>query len=411
VTEALTPHEELTLRRDWRLFAVLTFLFSFGFAVYSGPFQNFLRDVLHAHALDLGKLESLREIPGLCAALMAGTLVALAEARIAAFGLMAAAIGIAVSGICKSFPPLIAITVFWSVGFHLWTAVQNAITLALAKGKEGGRHLGRMSGIGAVATIVGLGAAYLLSLAKSPYWAYFVLAGAAIFASGLLAEMLSTHSSSGVRERLVVRREYSLFYLLMFLEGCRRQIFSIFASFALILIYKVPVAQMLAIQLVNAVMIAFTAPAMGKMVDRRGERGPLTFYAIGLILVFFGYAHFENRFALIGLFLIDNILFSFGVGFTTYLHRIVRPGDLTPCLAMGVTMNHIAAVTVPFFGALLWQDTGNYHFPFWVGVAISAVSLIATQFLPKGASGVHVADPEYGSGAEEGVSPVIAELP
>ncbi|HTQ11932.1 MAG TPA: MFS transporter [Fimbriimonadaceae bacterium] len=411
MTAALSPQEEMTLRRDWRLFAALTFLFSFGFAVYSGPFQNFLRDVLRAHELDLGKLESFREIPGLCAALMTGTLVALAEARIAAFGLMAAAVGIAVSGICKSFPPLIAITVFWSVGFHLWSTMQNAITLALAKGKEGGRHLGRMSGIGAVATIAGLGAAYLLSLLKSPYWGYFVLAGATIFAAGILAHMLSTHSSSGVRERIVVRREYGLFYLLSFLEGCRRQIFSIFASFALILVYEVPVAEMLAIQLVNSVMIAFTAPAMGKMVDRRGERGPLTFYAIGLILVFFGYAHFENRYALIALFLIDNVLFSFGVGFTTYLHRIVRPGDLTPCLAMGVTMNHIAAVTVPLFGALLWQDTGNYHFPFWVGVAISAVSLVATRFLPKGAGAVRVGSPEYGSGAEEGVSPVIAELP
>ncbi|MFI5386702.1 MAG: MFS transporter [Fimbriimonadales bacterium] len=411
MSATLSEREEALLRRDWRLFSALTFLFSFGFAVYSGPFQNFLRDVLHAQALDLGKLESLREIPGLCAALMAGTLVALAEARIAAVGLIVGAVGIAASGLCKTFPPLIAITVFWSIGFHLWSSVQSAITLALAKGKEGGRHLGRMSGIGAAASIAGLGAAWLLSLAGTPYWGYFVVAGAAIFASGVLAELLSTHSSGGARQRIVVRREYGLYYLLMFLEGCRRQIFSIFASFALILIYKVPVAQMLAVQLINSVMIAFTAPWMGRVVDRKGERGPLSFYAIALIVVFAGYACFENRYALIGLFLIDNVLFSFSVGFTTYLHRIVRPGELTPCLAMGVTMNHVAAVTVPFFGALLWQATGNYHLPFWVGVGISAVALVATRYLPKGAPPVHVDVPEYGSGAEEGVSPVIAELP
>ena len=80
----------------------------------------------------------------------------------------------------------------------------------------------------------------------------------------------------------------------------------------------------------------------------------LTFYSIGLIVVFLGYATFWNMWALCGLFLIDNVLFSFGVGFTTYLHRIVRPGELTPCLSMGVTMNHIAAVTVPIGGAWLW---------------------------------------------------------
>jgi hypothetical protein len=82
------------------------------------------------------------------------------------------------------------------------------------------------------------------------------------------------------------------------------------------------------------------------------------------------------------LFLIDNVLFSFGVGFTTYLHRIVRENELTPCLAMGTTMNHIAAVTVPVGGAWLWKHYNNYQLPFWVGVAIAAVSLIATRWLP-----------------------------
>ncbi|HLK54990.1 MAG TPA: hypothetical protein VKU00_00410, partial [Chthonomonadaceae bacterium] len=87
-TEAYPDLEaDLLLRRDWRLFGALTFLFAFGFAVYSGVFQNYLRDVLHASPLTLGNLESLREIPGLLAALMAGTLVALAEARIAGLGL------------------------------------------------------------------------------------------------------------------------------------------------------------------------------------------------------------------------------------------------------------------------------------------------------------------------------------
>lgn len=180
------------------------------------------------------------------------------------------------------------------------------------------------------------------------------------------------------------RREYGLYYLLTFLEGCRRQIFSIFASFALILVYHVPVQHMLLLQFVNSVLIAVTAPRIGKLVDRVGEKLPLTAYAIGLIVVFLGYATFENVWALYALFLIDNVLFSFGVGFTTYLHRIVRPAELTPSLAMGTTMNHIAAVTVPVGGAYLWSVTGNYQLPFWVGVGIAGVSLIATRWLPTG---------------------------
>ena len=90
-TPTSTPHKA-SLRRDWAKFTALTFLFSFGFAIYAGVFQNFLRDILEAGPLQLGSLESLREIPGLLAALMAGTLVALAESRIAGFGLLIAEI-------------------------------------------------------------------------------------------------------------------------------------------------------------------------------------------------------------------------------------------------------------------------------------------------------------------------------
>ena len=55
----LTPLEESALRRDWKLFTLLTFLFGFGFQLYAGPFQNFLRDVLHADEVNLGTLESM----------------------------------------------------------------------------------------------------------------------------------------------------------------------------------------------------------------------------------------------------------------------------------------------------------------------------------------------------------------
>ena len=376
------------LRRDWTNYAVSTFLFFFGFSIYAGVFQNFLRDNLHAGPTDLGSLESLREIPGLLAALMAGTLAALAEARIAGLGLIVTSIGIGISGMATRFWPLASITVFWSIGFHLYASVASAITLALAQGQEGGKHLGRMSAVGSTATLLALGISSCGSkLAPDlSYNVYFAVAGISIFASGVLCYRLSAHTSHGKRSPIILRKEYGLYYLLIFLEGCRRQIFSIFASFALILVYKVPLANMLLLQFINAIMISITAPYIGKMVDRLGEKRPLTFYSVGLIVVFLGYALFQNVNALYALFLIDNVLFTFGVGFTTYLHRIVREQEITPCLAMGTTMNHIAAVTVPFGGAWLWQSYHNYQLPFWVGVGIAVVSLGATRWLPEGSA-------------------------
>jgi MFS family permease len=398
ITREPAPASEITdenraveeaVRRDWRNFTTLTFLFMFGFAIYNGVFQNFLRDTHHAGPLHLGGLESLREVPGLLAALTTGTLVALAESRVAGLGLLVTAFGIAGTGLMPNYAALIFISVFWSIGFHLYITVSPAITLTLARGRESGRHLGRMTSIGSMATLVGLGTAFGAARLFShlPYNLFFFTAGACILVASLLCMRLSAHAEGAPRARLIFRREYGLFYLLTFLEGCRRQIFSIFASFALILVYQVPLSAMLALQFSNAILISLTAPRIGRVIDRYGERKPLIFYSVALIVVFLGYATFQTVGALYALFLIDYVLFSFGMGFTTYLHRIVRDGELTPCLAMGTTMNHIAAVTVPVGGALLWTYSKNYQLPFWVGVGIATISLFATFSLPKG---IHV---------------------
>ncbi len=196
--EDLSEQQEAALRRDWKLFTALTFLFMFGFTVYSGVFQNYLRDTFHSGPVGLGGLESTREVPGLLAALTTGILVALAESHVAALGLAITAIGIGVTGSMPNYAGLVGITVFWSIGFHLYATMSSAITLALGKGKEGGRHLGRMAGVGAVATILAL----LLSYAASKlihglsYSIYFVVAGAFILASAVLCWLLSSHAES-----------------------------------------------------------------------------------------------------------------------------------------------------------------------------------------------------------------------
>ncbi|MCW3060993.1 MAG: Arabinose efflux permease, partial [Capsulimonas sp.] len=44
----------------------------------------------------------------------------------------------------------------------------------------------------------------------------------------------------------------------------------------------------------------------------------------------------------------------------------------------------VAAVTVRIGGAWLWLHFHNYQLPFWIGVAIAGVSLIAMHWLPTG---------------------------
>lgn len=377
-----SPNRLNSRARDWRLFGGATFCYAFGFAVYNGLFQNFFREILHGGPGQLGVLESLREVPGLLTAFTAGTLALVSETRIGSLALLISAGGIAATGLAPSYWPLVAITVFWSVGMHLWFALSPAITLSLAEGKEGGRHLGRMAGIGAVAVLAALAVTRVLK----PYLSYRVLflgAGGLIFTAGLMASFISRRERKHDAPRLLLRREYGLYYWLTFLEGCRRQIFGTFAPFVLIVVYRTRVETMLTLALINAAVSTLAAPAIGRWIDRLGERRMLMVYYVILFAVFAGYALIPYALALYGLYLLDNLLFAFAIAITTYLNGIVRQGEMTPSLTMGTTMNHVAAVVVPVTGGVLWKAAGDFRIPFWIGMAVVILSLDAARRIPR----------------------------
>ncbi len=101
---------------------------------------------------------------------------------------------------------------------------------------------------------------------------------------------------------------------------------------------------------------------------------------LGLFFVFIGYAVLKNVNQLYVLYCIDNFLFVGGIALTTYLSKIAPPKDIKPTLAMGVTMNHIASVTSPLVGGLIWMKF-DYRLVFLGGAIFALISLIVTQWI------------------------------
>ena len=119
---------------------------------------------------------------------------------------------------------------------------------------------------------------------------------------------------------------------------------------------------------------------MGWLVDKLGERIMLSASYLGLFFVFIGYAVLKNVNQLYVLYCIDNFLFVGGIALTTYLSKIAPPKDIKPTLAMGVTMNHIASVTSPLVGGLIWMKF-DYRLVFLGGAVFALISLIVTQWI------------------------------
>ena len=208
----------------------------------------------------------------------------------------------------------------------------------------------------------------------------FQVGGAAVAIGGVALMFASRQLQAERENRFVLRKRYWLYYLLSFLQGCRRQIFITFAVFALVKVYHTDRGVIITLILINQLVVFLFSPLMGWLVDKLGERMMLTASYIGLTFIFIGYALLKNPHHLYVLYCLDNFLFVGGIAMTTYVNKIAPKSDLKPTLAMGVTMNHIAAVAAPLVGGLVWMKLG-YEIIFLSGGVIAFITLIVTQWM------------------------------
>ena len=180
---------------------------------------------------------------------------------------------------------------------------------------------------------------------------------------------------------MIFRRRYALYYFLTFMAGARRQIFMAFAVFLLVKIFHFSVREVTLLFVVNNGINYFLSPLIGKAIVRFGERRVLSVEYAGLVLVFLTYASTHSKIVVSLMYILDHILFNFAIAIRTYFQKIGDPRDIAPSMAVGFTINHIAAVVMPVVGGLLWMV--DYRIPFIAGAVLSLVSLAAVQKIPQ----------------------------
>jgi MFS family permease len=179
---------------------------------------------------------------------------------------------------------------------------------------------------------------------------------------------------------MILRRRYGLYYFLTFMAGARRQIFIAFSVFLLVKIFHFSVQEVTVLFVINNVINYFLSPLIGKAIVRFGERRVLTLEYAGLIVVFLTYAFTGSKLLVTAMYIIDHILFNFAIAIRTYFQKIGDPQDIAPSMAVGFTINHIAAVVMPVLGGLAWMI--DYRIPFVAGAGMSLISLAAVQKIP-----------------------------
>ena len=355
-------------------------LLSLGYQLWRSLFSNFAVQELGVRADQMGVIQAIREIPGLLG-FSAGLLaLVLAEMRIAGFSIVLLGAGIALTGRAGNLPGLIASTLVMSVGFHFFMPCSSSAVLQAVGEEEAPRMLGRLSSQAALAALVAAGIV-ILGLDALGFRTLFYAMGALLIVGGLATLPWARRSvcSPRARRRTPIRRQYWLYYLLEFLMGSRRHIFTTFAIFLLVQEHRVTAQTITVLFVINNLIGTFLYQQFGQIIARFGERRVLTVNFILLIFVFLGYAYVPLLPILYGLFVADHVLFGFRISLQSYLQKIaVHPQEITPTLSLGQTINHIAAVIIPVVGGVVWEAIGS-EYTFLVGVGIAATSLVAVQ--------------------------------
>ena len=365
--------------RDFRLLAVAVFGVGVFFGVQLTLFNNFIVARLGIEPHELGYVEALREVPGFLQAIFIALMVRLAPSLVAGVALAVMGVGLMAYADVSSIPSLAAYSVLWSIGFHCWIPLEQSMALTFSPAGGKGRWLGQLRSVGSIAWLLSIGSC--LALMKFiDYEGMFIMAGTVTVLGGIAMLLASRRAPPDTERGFVLRRRYSLYYLLNFLQGFRKQMFITFAIFALVKVHGTPVETTMILVLINQSLITVFSPFLGRMVDHFGERIMLSASYFGLIFVFLGYALIEHKPTLYVLYCIDNLIFFGSIALTTYVYKIAPPEDLKPTLSMGVTMNHIAAVIGPLAGGYAWHLFG-YQVIFFTGSALALISLVVSQWV------------------------------
>jgi predicted MFS family arabinose efflux permease len=364
----------------FKFLMVLTISSTVGLQVWRTLFNNFAVDTAGLSGDHIGWIQSVREIPGFLALLAVYVFLVLREHRLSAFSILVLGLGVACTGMFPSFQGLIFTTLIMSFGFHYYETTNQSLTLQYFDAAAAPWVFGKQRSYAAASNIaIGL-AIYFLAMFLE-YRKIYLLVGLLVMGTALwgFRQNPENRGLPKQRKKLILRRRYGLYYLLTFLAGARRQIFIAFAVFLLVKRFQFSVQEVTILFIVNNVVNYFLSPLIGKAIIRFGERKVLSLEYASLIWIFLAYARVDSRLLAALLYILDHIFFNFAIAIRTYFQKIGDVKDIAPTMAVGFTINHIAAVVFPAVGGILWMV--DYRIPFVFGAFLSLFSLAAVQLI------------------------------
>lgn len=361
---------------------VLTFAQAASLLGWNALYTNFAVEAAQLTGAQNGVVHSVRELPGLLSVGVIALLLVMREVTLTSLAVFVCGLGVMATGLFPDFGGLLVCTFILSTGFHYFEATNQSLTLQYFSISEAPVVIGRLRAATAAGSFL-MGCAILFLAGGFDYQPLFLTAGSVAALAGIWA-FFQRPERQGLppqRRGMILRARYRLFYLLTGLSGARRQIVSVFAMFLLVQHFEFTLREMSLLLLGGHLINWIVNPYIGKIINTHGERRLLCIKYVCIMGICAAYVYCRHAWLAAALYIVDQLLFCFTISIRTFFQKIADPEDIAPSMAVGVTVNHIAAVAVPVIGGMLWMI--DYRIPFWMGVGFAALSLAAALRIPK----------------------------
>jgi MFS family permease len=280
------------LDRDFNLFIIVGFFIGIATGINSTVFNNYLSDSYNLSASARGFVEFPRELPGMLMMVILGILSFLGDIRMILIGMICAAIGMFGIGMLA---PTYSVMLIWlmtfSLGTHIYMTLSPSIGMALSEKENYGKRLGKFSAYNLVASIFGYGIVWFgFKYLGFNYRIVFIIASISFIIAAIILSLMKSFKPKEKKFKFLLRRKYSLYYILSVINGARKQIFLTFAPWVLIQVYHLGPPSFAVLGLIISVVSILTRTMVGNAIDIKGERFVLSIEAILLIILCMGYS-------------------------------------------------------------------------------------------------------------------------
>jgi predicted MFS family arabinose efflux permease len=392
-------------KRALIIFFVVLALSGLGLGLSDSVFANFFKDAYHVDAFQRGVIEFPRELPGFLVVFVVSAFSFLGDIRLSIIAQMLSILGLLALGLLTPVFSVMLIFLFVnSMGMHLFMPVSDGIALSFAEKGGFGSMMGRFNGVRIAFTMIAGVLVFFgfkvgfFSFTTPIKLIFLVAAGIFTIILCLLLYMrrLSGAQSKTAKFKLVIRKEYGMFYLLAILFGARKQIMYVYGPWVLIELLGFGADTMALLAITGAAVGIFLMPAVGRWIDRFGTARVMAFEAAAFFIIYAAYGFLSAGlsggwllaagFPVVAAFVInmtDRMTIQFGMVRSVYMCQVaVSPEEVTPTLSVGMTLDHALSILSAFLCGMIWKEWGP-QYVFVLAALLSVANFSVARRLKK----------------------------